>query len=118
MGNTALLNKYDELEKTKLNAPFERIIKFIENKYYCSGFCSPPLFYYSQPLTKGVPKDGCLLPLNQNTGEEMLYLGIVFQATAIIFLAMLVCTCPLFCFDNELAIKEAAAEKDIELARR
>lgn len=33
-------------------------------------------------------------------------------------MCMLICICPLFCFDNELAIKEAAAEKDIELAQR
>lgn len=80
--------------------------------------CEPTFFYYSLPLTKGRPTRPCLSILNETVGEELIYLGIMFQVTGIVLFFMSMCTCPLFCFDNELAIKEAAAEKDIEFARR
>jgi len=39
-------------------------------------------------------------------GEEILYLGLIFLVTGILFLCMLLCLCPLFCYDSELSAKE------------
>ena len=56
--------------------------------------------------------------MNKEVGGDLLNLGILFQLTAIMMILMVLCACPLFCFDNELAIKEAAADNDLELAER
>ena len=51
-----MLEKIDQLEKVKLSSNFESIIKYVESVYECSGLCEAPWFYFSQPLTKGIPK--------------------------------------------------------------
>lgn len=38
-----------------------KIIGYFESKYTCSGIClTPPLFYYTLDLNKGIPTNTCL----------------------------------------------------------
>ena len=38
-------------------------IAYIESQYNCSGFCTPPLFYISQSIERGVPQQACFEPV-------------------------------------------------------
>ena len=110
---TVQINQNEGLSKQAKN-----VIKYLESTFECSGLCQETFFFYSLPLTRGRPQKPCLGALNETVGEEMIYLGIVFQATSLLLFFMTICTCPLFCFDNDLAIREAAAERDSENAQR
>lgn len=83
------------------NQKWDRLITYFEQKYDCSGFCYPALFYYSQPVTKGLPQEGCLKGFLEDIDREMLDLGIVFIVTAVILTFMLCCACPVCCYQSE-----------------
>jgi len=64
-----------------------KILSYFENKYSCSGVCSPGLFYYSLDLSAGIPKEKCLAQLNNEIGSSITYLGITGLVTgALMFL--------------------------------
>ena len=53
-----------------------KILTYFEDKYTCSGVCSPALFYYKLNLDRGVPSKTCLLYMKEEVGNSLSYLGI------------------------------------------
>lgn len=51
----------DELaqDSVPINEDNKKFISYFENKYKCSGFCKPPLFYYTVSINQGPPTQGC-----------------------------------------------------------
>ena len=68
-----------------------KILTYFENKYACSGVCTPALFYYSLQLNQGVPSDTCLAYMKQEIGDSMSYLGITAIATGITMFLIWIC---------------------------
>lgn len=64
----------EERKKIEANKPsekFNNIVSHIEDKYNCSGLCQPPLFYFTQSITKGPPQQACMEPLIEDMGLLM-----------------------------------------------
>lgn len=85
----------------KPDEKFIRIISHIEEKYSCSGFCTPPLFYFTQSVTKGPPRNACLLPLINDMGLILQNLGASLIVTGILFFFMIFCAFPVCCYNKE-----------------
>jgi len=63
-GNTAdAERKQKEIEDAKPDPTFVKIVSHIEDKYKCSGLCEKSLFYFTQSVKQGPPKQPCLEPL-------------------------------------------------------
>lgn len=67
-----------------------RVIAFFEAKYTCSGVCTPGLFYFTLPLDKGIPSEGCLQFLKTEIGGRMTYLGITSLVIGILMMGVFV----------------------------
>ena len=50
------------------------LLKFIENRYKCSGLCTASLFYFTLSVKEGPPRQACLLPLIKEVYEPRRYL--------------------------------------------
>ena len=79
----------------------EKIIKFIEDRYKCSGLCQKPFFYLTQSIEKGPPKEACLIPLIKDVGKYFLAVSSLLITSAVVFFLMLICTCPICCFNKD-----------------
>lgn len=44
------------------------VVEWLESTYECSGFCVPDMFFYTLPLSLGVPTTSCIGPLSQDFG--------------------------------------------------
>jgi len=81
----------DELfyySNTKGENPFMGVLAFIEERYTCSGICSPQMFYATRSVDFGKPTQGCGRPVGKEFGTE---LGSIGTAGAIAGI-MLFCT--------------------------
>lgn len=75
-----------------------KVVTWFENKYTCSGICNTALFYYSLPLSEGIPDETCLTHLKQEIGDTMTYLGVAAVVIGVLaFLVFLVQYC-LWCY--------------------
>jgi hypothetical protein len=73
------------------------LLNYFEQKYTCSGICSPALFYYSLPLTEGVPSATCLSFLKEEIGSSLTYLGVASIVVGIVILLIFICQYALWC---------------------
>jgi hypothetical protein len=95
------------------NKPDEKYIKFIsyvEETYECSGMCTPSLFYLTQSVEKGLPKQGCVKPFVQDVSDLFFELGATMIASGVLFLFMIIIICPICCFDPKYTGKNRKIE--------
>ena len=102
------------------------LLAFIENRYKCSGLCTPSLFYFTQSVKEGPPKQACLPPFISEVVEPMASLGAAMIASAVFFLFVLLCICSVCCFKpaNLDAVKaleggefELANQKTVDISQ-
>ena len=73
-------------------------VKYVEKEYECSGFCKPPLFYLTYPVTNGPPEKGCLPPLVGDIVSLTSKLGNAMVASAVFFFLMIMFVFPVCCY--------------------
>ena len=74
-----------------------KVITYFEQKYKCSGICSPFLFYYSQSLSEGIPSSSCLTHAKSEIGDSLTYLGAATLVIGVICMLIWVCQYALWC---------------------
>jgi hypothetical protein len=57
--------------------PSESFLLYFEKDFKCSGVCEKPLFFYSLPLSEGMPKDPCLKKLKGAFTSNIGAIGVV-----------------------------------------
>ncbi len=55
----------------------EEFLLYFEKTFKCSGLCKKPLFFYSLPLSEGMPKDPCLKKLKGAFNSNIGAIGVV-----------------------------------------
>ena len=68
-----------------------KILTYFESKYNCSGVCKPALFYWSLPLSYGVPSVNCLSYLKNEIGSNMRYIGVTGVVTGGLMFFIFIC---------------------------
>ena len=99
------------------NKPDERytnVIKYVEGKYSCSGMCSTPLFYFTQSVEKGIPKEGCVKPFIEDVSKIFFELGVTIVLSGILFILMFLFVCPLCCLTEK---EERPSPQQLEMAQ-
>lgn len=79
----------------------QKLIKFFEGEFICSGLCKPNLFYFSLSIEKGKPIITCVESLMEKVNDDILLLGLVYVSIAITMFCILGCQYPLWCFNKE-----------------
>ena len=74
------------------------LLKFIENRYSCSGLCTASLFYFTLSVKKGPPTQACLPPLIGEVAEPVGNLGAAMIASAVFFILVSIFVWPVCCF--------------------
>jgi hypothetical protein len=80
------LQSYQDLAKTKTFQTGLKFLEFFEQQFKCSGICKTALFYWTRPLSDGIPKNTCLLYLKEQIKDNLTYLGIVSVVAGIMSL--------------------------------
>merc|ERR1712070_395695 len=78
-------NARKQLEANKPSPKFTKIVSHIEEKYSCSGLCESSLFYFTQSVKNGPPKEACMIPLVDDMGLLLKNLGSSLIVTGILF---------------------------------
>lgn len=73
---------------TKGENPFMGVLAFIEERYSCSGFCNPHMFFATRNIDQGKPTEGCGTPVSKEFGTELGSIG----AAGVVAGLMLFCT--------------------------
>lgn len=68
-----------------------KIMTYFEEKYECSGVCTPALFYYGLSLSDGIPTTTCLSYMKEEVGDSMMYLGVTGIITGITMFLIWIC---------------------------
>lgn len=74
------------------------LIKFIEDRYKCSGLCTPSLFYLTLSVKEGPPTQACLPPFIGEVAEPIGNLGSAMIASAVFFLLVIILVWPVCCY--------------------
>ena len=94
---------------------YRKMALYIEQTFECMGVCTPHLFFYSLPLSKGAPKHTCpevafkhITPYAVRIGVAVLILGLVL---------LFVCKSTLFfwCRYKKEILKSNDARENIEI---
>lgn len=103
------------LAHSKPAETWDKLVTYFEKEYECAGFCKPALFYYSKPVSMGVPTQACVQPFMDDIDKELYDIGVVFILTASILVLMVlfalpVCAyCPTNRFDKPFIVNQVVA---------
>ena len=102
---------------------FLSVVTHVENKFKCSGFCKKPLFYLTQPITRGPPESPCLGVVIDDMGSLMVGLGAVILGTGVLFFVMIFLALPICRYSrlrasNEKGLGDADNERDAQDSQR
>ena len=59
-------------------------LEYFEEAFACSGICEIFLFYWTRPLSDGIPKSTCLTYLKREIGNNLTYMGVIALIAGII----------------------------------
>jgi len=65
------------------------LVSYLELEFTCSGVCEPGLFYWTLPLSEGIPTTTCVSVLQDNLGNAGRAFGFLLTLTTIIMIGML-----------------------------
>lgn len=104
-----------QIKAAEPDKEFVEIVRHFEKEYNCSGLCGAPLFYFTQSIKNGPPKDACLLPAMNDISSALQNLGAMLILTGILFFAMIPISIPICCYNKE---KEVTEEDEDEQAKK
>ena len=89
------------------------LYQYLEDEFNCSGICRPALFYFSNPISFGPPKNTCLkqvVTLFKNDAQPFAMMSIV---TAVLFIVVF---CLHFClYDRPLDERDKLSLDDFRV---
>jgi len=68
-----------------------KVLNYFENKYQCSGICTPSLFFYGLNLSEGIPTVTCLNYVKEEIGDSLQYLGVTAIVCGVLMFFVWIC---------------------------
>jgi len=90
-------NPYGAIPDSKVSGVAISVLSYFEQKYTCSGVCRPAFFFYSLPLSTGLPSENCLTYMKNEIGDSLKYLGLASTICGLVILLIFICQYALWC---------------------
>jgi len=99
-----------ETEQVGMSAQNLRLITHFEDTYSCSGLCKRNLFYWTKPISAGMPEQPCVTALWDDVRVLCTQLGAPAITAAVLLLLLFFLSFPLYCWDWEAALERSLRE--------
>lgn len=71
------LESYQTIAESTSYTTGLKFLEYFESQFKCSGICDTALFYWTRPITDGIPEQTCLTYLKDQIKDNLTYLGLV-----------------------------------------